>query len=117
MSSVSLSGEHRSNAAISYRCKSRIIPWRRLRERRGSRRQKPICQPVPHGGGAERQVIALAVLSTAFIAGEDAQRLIRRAARRIKRLGILERHLLVVLAVHDEERAAHLLHNAVEPER
>src|SRR6266481_2088236 len=76
-----------------------------------------VLEPAPHGGAAEREVVALAVLRAAFLAGEDAQRLVLRAAGVVERLRIPEWDLLVILAVHDQERATHLLHHAVELER
>src|SRR5262249_60639354 len=76
-----------------------------------------VLHPVPHLGAAQREVVALAVLGAAFFRREDAQRLVRRAAGRVQRLGVAQRNLLVVGAVHQEKRAAHLLHHAVETER
>src|SRR3954464_12490663 len=76
-----------------------------------------VLEPGPHGGAAERQVVALAVLGAALVTGEDPPRLLLRAAGVVKRLCIRQRNLLVVRAVHDQEWAPHFLHDAVELER
>src|SRR6202451_2044536 len=57
------------------------------------------------------------MLRAALFRRENAQRLVGGARGLVERLSVFERNLLVVLAVHDQERAAHLLHHAVEPER
>src|SRR6202035_3895331 len=57
------------------------------------------------------------MLRAALFRREYAQRLVGGAGRIVERLRIFERNLLVVFAMHDQERAAHLLHHAVEPER
>src|SRR5262245_54422851 len=75
--------------------------------------QQLVLEPAPHGGAAEREVIALAMLGAAFLAREHAQRLVLRSAGVVERLRVGERDLLVVGAVHNQERAAHLLHHAV----
>src|SRR5215470_16396238 len=87
------------------------------RDKKASGADELVLEPAPHGGAAEREIVALAVLGAAFLAREHAQRLVLRPTSVVERLRILERNLLVVLAVHDQERAAHLLHDAVEPER
>src|SRR5262245_65450296 len=81
------------------------------------RTQELVFEPAPHGRAAQREIVALAVLRAAFLAGEHAQRLVFRSAGIVERLRIAQRNLLVVLAVHHQERAAHFLHDAVELER
>src|SRR5438132_410692 len=100
-------------ASKAYR---RCGSWPRA-DRRPSRPQQLVLEPAPHRGGAERKIVALAVLRAAFLGGEHAQRLVGRPAGVVERLRILERDLLVVLAMHAKERAAHLLHHAIELER
>ena len=57
------------------------------------------------------------MLRAALLRCKYAQRLVGRAGRVVERLRVFERNLFVVLAVHDQERTAHFLHHAVEPER
>src|SRR5262249_62138177 len=81
------------------------------------RAQELVLEPAPHGRAAQYEIVALAVLRAAFLAGEHAQRLVFRPAGIVERLRIAQRNLLVVFAVHHQERAAHCLHDAVELER
>src|SRR5262249_10281843 len=83
----------------------------------GLRAHQLVLEPAPHGGAAEREVVALAVLRAAFLAGEDPQRLVLRSAGIVERLRVSERDRLAALAMHPKERAAHLLYAAVELER
>ena len=41
-----------------------------------SRPDQLVLEPVPHGRGSEREVVALAVLGAAFLGRENAQRLV-----------------------------------------
>src|SRR5215218_7028573 len=75
-----------------------------------------VLEPVPHCCHNERQVVALTVLRAAFFRGENTQRFVRRSRRVEQRLRVRERNLLVFGAVDDQERAAHLLHHAIEAE-
>src|SRR6516165_758324 len=81
------------------------------------RAQELVLEPAPHGRAAQCEIVALAVLRAAFLAREHAQRLVFRPAGIVEPLRIAQRNLLVVFAVHHQERAAHFLHDAVELER
>src|ERR1700692_3438845 len=75
-----------------------------------------VGDPIPHIMNADGGVVDLAMMEAAFLAGEDFERLLLGSDRLVKFLRDLERDLLVALAVQQEERAGHLLHDAVEPE-
>src|SRR5450759_2638272 len=72
--------------------------------------------PIPHVGGADADVIDLAVVVAAFLARKDLEFLLARAARVDGFSRILAWHLLVAFAMHEQERAFHFLDHSVEPE-
>src|SRR5262245_64298770 len=69
-----------------------------------------VLEPAPHGGAAEREIVALAVLRAALLGGEHAQRLVLRAAGLVQRLRVADANLHVVFAVHHQGRAANRSH-------
>ena len=72
--------------------------------------------PIPHVGDADTDVVDLAVVVAAFLAGEDLERLVLRSDGSQALLREGERDLLVALAVKEEERTPDLLHHSVQPE-
>src|SRR5713101_6614677 len=65
-----------------------------------------ILQPVPHVGGADAHVIALAMVIAAFLAGEDLERLLPGPDRIEALLRGREWDLGITLPVHEQEGAA-----------
>src|ERR1700683_3038752 len=63
------------------------------------------------------RIVHLTMVEAAFLAREHFQRLLFGADGIETSFCDLERNLLVALAVQQEERAGHLLHDAVEAER
>src|SRR5262249_57409113 len=74
-------------------------------------RLEHVGDPVPHRGDADRDVVDLAVVEAAFVTVEDAQHLLSGAHGVEQRVRESKRNLLVTLAVQEQERAAHLLHD------
>src|SRR5262249_30407954 len=83
---------------------------------RGRSSLQDVLEPVPHVGGADRDVVALAVMVTALLAREDLERLLLRRDSIEALLRDRERDLRIALAVREKERALELLHHAVERE-
>src|SRR5215467_10919357 len=65
---------------------------------------------------ADGDVVDLTVVEAALVAIEYLERLLLGADRGETTLSERERDLLVAAAVQEQERARHLLHDAVEPE-
>src|ERR1700744_4913290 len=85
-------------------------------EARSSPRLQHTLQPVPHVVDADRHVVDLAVVEAAFLAVEHLEGLLLGADCVEAFLRQRQRDLLVAAAMHEQERALHLLHDAVEPE-
>src|SRR5262249_47460439 len=81
------------------------------------RTKKLVFEPAPHGRAAQREIVALAVLRAAFLAGEHAQRLVFRSAGTGERRRIAQRNLPVVLAGPHQERPPLFRHAAVGLDR
>src|SRR6266851_2930912 len=77
-------------------------------------RLQHMFEPVPHVVDADGDVVDLAVMEAAFVAIEHLEGLLLRADRREAFFRERERDLLVAAAMHQQERALHLLHDAVE---
>src|ERR1700692_4621948 len=75
-----------------------------------------IGDPIPHIMNPDGGVVDLAMMEAAFLAGEDFERLLLGADGFVKLLRDLDRDLLVARAMQQQERAGHLLHDAVELE-
>src|SRR5580704_10030403 len=75
-----------------------------------------VGDPIPHIMNANGGVVDLAMMEAAFLAGKDFERLLLGADRLVKFFRDLDRDLLVAGAMQQEERAGHLLHDAVELE-
>src|SRR5215470_4069165 len=75
-----------------------------------------IGDPVPHIVYADRDIVDLAMMKAAFLAVEHLEGLVFGADRGERLLGQRQGDLLIAGAVEQEERAGHLLHDAVEPE-
>src|SRR5712692_9184968 len=75
-----------------------------------------ILQPVPHVGGADAHVIALAMVIAAFLAGEDLERLLPGPDRIEALLRGREWDLGITLPVHEQEGAGDPLHHPLEAE-
>src|SRR5260370_859655 len=73
-----------------------------------------VLDPVPHGVHADGDVVDLTMVKAALLATEHLERLVLRAHRREAFLRERKRYLLVAFAVQEQERAAHLLHDAVQ---
>src|SRR5262245_20693387 len=80
-------------------------------------RLQHLLEPIPHIGRTDALVVDLAVVVAAFLAGEDLHCLLLRADGVEALLRFTQWNLLVAVAVQHQERAADLLHHAVELER
>src|SRR5262245_46680589 len=74
-------------------------------------RLQHVGDPVPHEVHADGDVVDLAMVEAALLAGEHLEGLLLRADRLETLLGRGERDLLVAFAMHEEERALHFLHD------
>src|SRR5262245_34596571 len=77
-------------------------------------RLEHVAHPVPYGVDADGDVIDLTVVVTALLAGEDPELLLLGADGVEQRVCERQRDPLVASTVQQQERTAHLLHDAVQ---